>query len=69
MVAHYPVPVQYQSLLLTKKKEILQAIMGDTYLGSKHRVIAYNDVTQEINEKVVCPKWQCTGTTTIIKPH
>ena len=43
--------------------------MGGTYSGTKHRVIAYNDVTQEIKEKVVRPKWQCTGTTTIIKPH
>jgi len=54
----------------------LKAIMGGAY----HRIIAYNAVPQEIQEKkvhpdsklywgapqVVCLKWECTGTTPTI---
>ena len=55
--------------------------MKDGYSASSHRAIAYDDVSQEMQEKKILPehklywgapqvvrlKWECTGTITIIK--
>jgi hypothetical protein len=59
----------------------LKSIMGGSYSHSSHRAIVYNDVAKEMQEKKVHPKdkcywgasqvvrlkWECTGTTSIIK--
>jgi hypothetical protein len=68
-----------QSICFSKK--ILTAILKEGYSPSSHRTIAYDDVAQEMQEKKIHPKhklylgapqvvrikWECTGTTTIIK--
>ena len=55
--------------------------MKNGYSASSHRAVAYDDVTQKMQEKKVCPehklfwgapqvvriKWECTGTTSIFK--
>ncbi len=62
-------------------KEVLMSIMGRDYSETNCRVIAYNDVAQEMIEnkvlpvsklywgepQVVCLKWECTGTHKIFK--
>ena len=62
-------------------KEVLQSIMGTDYSTTHTRVIAYDDVAQEMLEKkvisesklywgepqVVRLKWECTGTHKIFK--
>jgi hypothetical protein len=62
-------------------KELLKAIMGRDYSPANNRVVAYDDVAQEMMAKNVRPenklywgapqvvrlKWECTGTPTIIK--
>ena len=62
-------------------KEVLQSIMGTDYSTTHTRVIAYDDVAQEMLEKkvisesklywgepqVVRLKWECTGTHQIFK--
>ena len=62
-------------------KEVLQSIMGTDYSTTHTRVIAYDDVAQEMLEKkvisknklywgepqVVHLKWECTGTHKIFK--
>ena len=68
-----------QRVCFTKK--ILQAILKNGYPASSHPAVAYNDVTQEMQEKKVLPehklywgapqvvpiKWECTGATAIFK--
>ncbi len=68
-----------QSICFTKK--ILKSILKGDYSPSSHRAVAYDDVAQEMQEKKVRPehklfwgapqvvrlKWECTGSTTIIK--
>jgi predicted porin len=62
-------------------KELLKSIMGRDYSPANNRVVAYDDVAQEMLAKKVRPenklywgtpqvvrlKWECTGTPTIIK--
>jgi hypothetical protein len=62
-------------------KKILEAILKNGYRASSHRAVAYNDVAQEMQEKKIRPehklfwgapqvvniKWECTGSTAIIK--
>jgi hypothetical protein len=67
------------SICFTKK--ILQAILKNGYSASSHRTVAYDDVTQEMQDKKMRPehklfwgapqvvrlKWECTGATAIFK--
>ncbi len=67
--------------LLCYTKEILAAIVGNAYSPFNHRVVAYNNIAQEMFAKKIGPKnkriwgelqemhikWECTGTPTIFK--
>jgi hypothetical protein len=62
-------------------EKILQAILKNGYSASSHRTVAYDDVTQEMQDKKMRPehklfwgapqvvrlKWECTGATAIFK--
>ena len=62
-------------------KEVLRSIMGRDYSTTNSRVVAYDDVAQEMIEKKVLPesnlywgepqvvrlKWECTGTPQVFK--
>ena len=37
------------------KKQILKAILKGGYSASSHRAVAYDDLTQEMQNKKVCP--------------
>ena len=75
--------VSYQYAIMGNcfTKDVLESIMGNDYSPANNCVIAFHDVSQENQEKKVCPKntiywdkpqvvhlkWECTGTPTIFK--